>query len=82
MVLKALLLLVWAWGLACAAGAWSARGAQAGRAIFWMLLVAHAVETAVYLPTIRAAGGSFAGHVLETMLFGVLHLRELAPAAG
>lgn len=82
MLLKTLLLAVWAWGLASVLGVKSVPGSQVGRGIFWLLVVAHAVETVVYLPTLRAAGGSLAGHVLQTMLFGVLHLGELAPIAG
>ena len=51
--------------------------------VFWLLVVAHAVECLVFLPKLRATGGSFARHLVQTMLFGVFHLRELSePGAG
>ena len=51
--------------------------AWVGRAVFWILLVAHAAECLVFLPRLRDAGGSLPGHIGQTMLFGVLHIREL-----
>ena len=48
-----------------------------GRFVFWFLLVAHAVECAVFLPRLRAAGGSLAGHLLQTFLFGIAHVQTL-----
>ena len=51
-----------------------------GRLVFWVLLVTHAVECAVFLPRMRAAGGSLAHHLVQVMLFGVFHARSLPPA--
>jgi uncharacterized protein YhhL (DUF1145 family) len=51
-----------------------------GRLVFWVLLITHAVECAVFLPRMRAAGGSLAHHIAQVMLWGVFHGRTL-PAA-
>ena len=47
------------------------------RVVFWVLLAAHVVEVIASLPRLRAAPGSTLGHVLQVMVFGVFHLREL-----
>jgi len=48
-----------------------------GRALFWFLLVAHAVECLIFLPALRRAGGSLAEHLAKTMVFGVFYVRGL-----
>jgi uncharacterized protein YhhL (DUF1145 family) len=55
---------------------------QAGIAqgVFLFMLVAHAVECVVFLPRIRAAGGSLGHHITQVMLFGVVHARTLPKA--
>ena len=56
--------------------------ASTGRLLFGTLLAVHAIETVVFLPRLRAAGGSLANHVIQTLLFGLLHvgpLRNQAP---
>jgi uncharacterized protein YhhL (DUF1145 family) len=56
--------------------------ASTGRLLFATLLVVHAIETVVFLPRLRAAGGSLAHHVIQTLLFGLLHAGPLrGPAA-
>jgi uncharacterized protein YhhL (DUF1145 family) len=76
---KPALVLLW---IACAvsfllpASAWVLRG----RYLFFGLLIVHAVECAVFLPRLRAAGGSFSHHLVQTLLFGVLHVRSLPQA--
>lgn len=58
------------------AGMW---WASAGRTLFFALLVVHAIEFAVFLPKLRAAGGSLGHHFVQVMLFGIVHVRSLAP---
>jgi uncharacterized protein YhhL (DUF1145 family) len=48
--------------------------------LFFGLLIAHGAECLVFRRRIRAAGGSLASHVLQTMLFGFFHVRTLPPA--
>ena len=55
--------------------------AQIGRVTFWILVVVHAVECGVFLPTLRKSRGSLGGHLLQTFLFGFLHLREVRDRA-
>lgn len=42
-----------------------------------ILVVAHAVECVVFLPKLRRAPGSLAGHLWQTFLFGVAHVGAL-----
>jgi len=51
--------------------------AATGRTIFFAMLAVHGIECLAFLPRLRAAGGSFAGHVAQTLLFGFLHLGPL-----
>lgn len=55
--------------------------AAVGRVVFLLLLAAHVVECAVFLPRLRRAPGSLAGHLLQTLVFGVVHVRELPAGA-
>ena len=48
--------------------------------VFWILVVVHAVECAVFLPRLRAAGGSLANHLVQTFLFGIAHVSTLPGA--
>jgi len=55
-----------------------------GRALFWLLIVVHAVECAVFYGTLKRTGRPIAFELLQTMLFGVIHYGEakvLAEAA-
>lgn len=52
-----------------------------GRFLFPALLVVHAIEAVVFLPRLRAAGGSLGSHVVQTLLFGFVHLRTLPRTA-
>lgn len=57
--------------------------ATVGRVVFLLLVLAHVVECVVFLPRLRRAPGSLGGHLLQTLVFGVVHVRELpAEAAG
>lgn len=51
--------------------------ASTGRLLFGTLLAVHAIETIVFLPRLRAAGGSLANHVVQTLLFGLIHVGPL-----
>jgi uncharacterized protein YhhL (DUF1145 family) len=44
---------------------------------FWVLLGIHVVEVAVFMGRLKAAGGSLGNHMLQVLLFGVVHLRTL-----
>ena len=52
-----------------------------GQRLFWGLVIVHAIECVVFLPKLRAAGGSLGNHLVQTMLFGILHARNLGEAA-
>jgi len=51
--------------------------ATTGRTVFFAMLAIHAIEAIAFLPRLRAAGGSLAGHVAQTLLFGFLHVGRL-----
>jgi hypothetical protein len=51
--------------------------AGVGRLLFFVLLAAHAVECVFFLPKLRAAPGGLGGHLLQTLIFGILHVRGL-----
>jgi len=72
--------IAWIFGLASVAGA-GVPAASFGTALFWILLAAHALECLVFLPTLRRAPGSLAGHLARTLLFGVLHYQEVRARA-
>jgi uncharacterized protein YhhL (DUF1145 family) len=52
-----------------------------GQVLFWLMLVGHAVECAVYWPTLRATGKPLAGQVLQTLLFGYIHYQAIKSGA-
>jgi uncharacterized protein YhhL (DUF1145 family) len=73
---KLLVALVWigsALALALAEGPW----ASLGRTLLLVMAAVHALEALAFLPRLRAAGGSLAGHVVQTLLFGFLHVGTL-----
>ena len=75
---KAAVAVVW---VLCVASFFVATGsgvAGFGRLLFFVLLVVHAVECVVFLPRLRAAGGDLGGHLVQTLLFGIVHVRSLA----
>jgi uncharacterized protein YhhL (DUF1145 family) len=41
------------------------------------LLVAHALEAIIYLPTINRVGGNKAGHIAQVIIFGVGHFLSM-----
>jgi uncharacterized protein YhhL (DUF1145 family) len=46
------------------------------------LIASHAIETLIYLPMIRRAGGSAAMHIVQVMLFGYGHFLVLRQQTG
>ena len=55
--------------------------AYLGRVTFWLLVVVHAIECGVFFPSLRKSGGSLAGNLLQTFVFGFLHVREVRAQA-
>lgn len=78
---KALVGLAWVFGIGSVVSGAHSGIARAGRLTFWLLTVAHTVECVVFLPALRQSGGSLGLHLLQTFLFGMLHVRSL-PAVG
>ncbi len=74
---KKLLIVVWILAIAAFFVAPDSTLSTIGRWVFWIMLVAHAVESFVYREKLRAAPGSMASNVLSTMVFGVLHVQAL-----
>jgi uncharacterized protein YhhL (DUF1145 family) len=48
-----------------------------GPRLFVALVLAHAIECALFLPRLRRAGGSLAHHLVQTLVFGIVHVRTL-----
>ncbi|MGI9432587.1 MAG: hypothetical protein ACR2PQ_10255 [Myxococcota bacterium] len=53
-----------------------------GQALFWVLLIAHACESLFFLGKLREAPGGFGPNLLQTLLFGMFHLREIGAVGG
>jgi uncharacterized protein YhhL (DUF1145 family) len=76
---KVALLIVW---LLCGAGfvlAPDSTLASWARYGFWLMLAAHVLECALFFPRFKRAPGSLMTHLSKTLVFGVLHLRDLPP---
>jgi uncharacterized protein YhhL (DUF1145 family) len=71
------LAIVWLFTIACFFVGGDAAWAVAGRAVFWIMAAVHVIECIVFLPRMRAAGGSLPNHLLQTFIFGFLHASEL-----
>jgi uncharacterized protein YhhL (DUF1145 family) len=74
---KAVVLVLWLLFFSCFFVATSSTVCFVGRLGFWLLATTHLVECAVFLPRLRRAPGSLVGHLLRTLLFGFLHVREV-----
>jgi uncharacterized protein YhhL (DUF1145 family) len=55
--------------------------AAGGPVLFMILVVLHLLECVIFLPRLRKASGSLWNHIGQTMLYGVIHLREVKPAS-
>lgn len=76
-VTRIVLLVVWLLALAAVVFPIVHPLATAGRWLFWVLQAAHAIECLVFWPRLRAAPGSRLGHIVNTMLFGIVHVKSL-----
>lgn len=76
-VFKGMVALLWLWGLLSFLVAPDSAFSVMGRFLFWILAVLHAIECLLFLPRLRAAEGSLAGHLVQTFVFGVAHVRGL-----
>lgn len=74
---KAVVAVVWLLLFSCFFVATSSTISTVGRLAFWLMAIIHVVEYAIFLPRLRGAPGSLVGHLLRTLLFGFLHLREV-----
>jgi hypothetical protein len=73
---KAGLTIVWLWALGCvlSPGSFPPALTRLGWWTFWGMLLAHPIELfAVWMPYVRRAPGSFGGHVIQVILFGLFH---------
>jgi uncharacterized protein YhhL (DUF1145 family) len=73
---KAGLTVVWLWALGCvlSPGSFPSVVAIVGRWTFWGMIVAHVIELfALWMPYVRRAPGSFSGHVVQVILYGLFH---------
>lgn len=48
----------------------------AGRGTFGLLVLVHGIECLVFLPRLKALPGSLSGHLLNTFIYGVLHVQQ------
>lgn len=77
---KVVVLIAWVWGVVSlfgVGGDWN----EWGRRVFWVLLIVHAIECVIFLPRLRKLPGSLGHHLVQTMLYGVVHLRSAQSAA-
>ncbi len=51
------------------AGMWGPR-------ILMFLVIAHAIECVVFLPKLRKRSGSLGANLVQTMLFGIVHVNS------
>jgi uncharacterized protein YhhL (DUF1145 family) len=70
------------WLLCLAAFFVDTRLSGAGRVLFGVLVVAHAGESLFFLGKLREAPGGLGGNLLQTMLFGMFHLRDIGAVGG
>ena len=73
--------LIVAW-LLCGAGfvvAPDSTVASFARYAFWLMLAAHVIEYLLFFPRIKQAPGAFLTHFLNTIVFGLVHIRKLSP---
>ena len=80
---KGVVLAAWIWGFASFFVAPTSPITAWGRLVFYILLIAHAAECAIFFSKIKEAPGSLGENISKTMIFGMFHLNELPdPEAG
>jgi uncharacterized protein YhhL (DUF1145 family) len=77
---KALVAALWLFGIGSFFVAPETAAAGIGRKLFLALVLAHALECAIFLPRLRTAGGSLPNHLLQTFVFGIAHVSTLPKA--
>jgi len=73
------------WIFAAASFLFPAGGARSfGQLVFWVMLVAHAIELPFYWRTLKATGKPMAGHIAQVILYGIVYYMSIKkePAAG
>jgi uncharacterized protein YhhL (DUF1145 family) len=76
-VAKVVVVIVWLLFLSCFFVDTTSTVSFVGRLGFWLMAITHVVECAVFLPRLRSSPGFLVGHLLRTLLFGFLHVREV-----
>jgi uncharacterized protein YhhL (DUF1145 family) len=74
---RAAVIAAWTWGLASFFVAPTSPITMWGRLIFYILLVAHTAECAIFFTKLKAAPGSLGENISKTMIFGAFHLNEI-----
>jgi uncharacterized protein YhhL (DUF1145 family) len=74
---KAVVAVAWILLLGCFFVATGSTVSLVGRLCFWLMAAIHVVECVIFLPILRGAPGSLVGHLLQTLLFGFFHVREV-----
>jgi hypothetical protein len=74
---KVVVIAAWILLFSCFFVATGSTASLVGRVGFWLMAATHVVECVVFRPMLRRAPGSLAGHLLHTMLFGVVHIQEV-----
>lgn len=76
-IAKSALVIVWLLFFSCFFVATNSTISLLGRLGFWLMATIHMVECAVFLPRLGNAPGPLLGHLLRTLVFGFLHVREV-----
>lgn len=79
---KTVVAVVWVLLFSCFFVATGSTVSLVGRVVFWLMAATHVVECAAFLQMLRRAPGSLSGHLLHTLLFGVLHIQEVRALLG
>ena len=75
---KKILLGIWIFAALSFVPPFSGMGiAPLGRNIFGLMFAIHVIECVVFLGTLRSTGKPLLNELLQTLVFGVLHYREI-----
>ena len=75
---KCALILVWVLAIAAFFVDPESTLSTIGQWVFWLMLIAHVGEALFFREKLRAAPGSMASNVVNTLIFGLLHVQSLA----
>jgi len=79
---KIVVLVTWVAAAAAALFGGSSMVATIGGGLFGFLVVAHAIECVVFRKELQAAPGPLGRQLVQTFLFGVIHMQELRAGDG